>query len=302
MKRLIMFSLLVSALIRSAWAIDPRAIDVYEPLIKSIILNDAKGIEAAKATLGENKDFNGVYVFDAASNLVGMYDDLEENEIPEGSVGVSYFIGPITKYDSSLRYGTKSRVAMMKELAGHENIKALVNVVDGPGGSVDGTKEAADFIKSIEKPVVTFIDGMAASASYWIASAGDEVYANIETAEIGSIGTMVRLTDWSGYDEKNGIKEHIIYATKSKDKNRDYHDALEGKYSSIIKNQLDPLNEIFIESVKANRPNASEDVYSGKMYLAEEASDKGLIDGIKTFEQAIERAAELANDFKVTVG
>jgi ClpP class serine protease len=130
-----------------------------------------------------------------------------------------------------------------------------------------------------------------ASAAYWIGSSAKEIIASGKTARIGSIGTMISMR--KPYGE---IIE--IYADDSKDKNKAYIEALNGNPTPIKEEMLNPLNDIFLASVKQNRGAKldldKENVLTGKVYLAEDAVKYGLIDAIGTFEYAVERVTELA--------
>ncbi len=79
--------------------------------------------------------------------------------------------------------------------ASNPNIAAIVLQIDSPGGEVSGTQQLADVIKSVQKPVVAFVDGMMASAALWIGSAADEIIASTPQDIIGSIGTMMSFGD-----------------------------------------------------------------------------------------------------------
>ena len=68
---------------------------------------------------------------------------------------------------------------------------------------------------------------------------------------------------------------------------------------------LDPLNNAFIETVRNSRAKIKDvkddaPVVSGAMFYAEQAIEVGLIDGIMSQPEAINRAYELgmANDIK----
>lgn len=302
MKKLIALFIMISlikALASQAWAISPEHAQAYMPFVQALLKQDMSALAKFEADMqikAANNPFNKMGAVDVKGGVATLYawDDLES--APEGSVGLVNFLWPIQKHDGFCSLGTKSRIQQMQRLDAAKNISAVVKVSDTPGGTVDGTKECADYIKNeFSKPVVNFIDGLSASAGMWLSSAADERYASSETAEIGSIGTMITLIDWRKYDEAVGMKEHIIYATKSTRKNQMYHEALDGKYDAVIKNMLDPLNEIFINSVKQNIPGVAEEVFTGEIYLAAKAQELGLINGISTFEKAVQRAAELGN-------
>jgi protease-4 len=170
-------------------------------------------------------------------------------------------------------------------------------LVDSPGGQVDGTASFANAIKSFSKPMIGYVDdGMAASAAMWMISAADEVYASLEQDQVGSIGVYTSIADWNAYFEKQGLKVLDIYAPQSTDKNKGYYDALKGN-EDLIKEELSVIAANFISAVKQNRGDvttANQSAWdSGKMFYAKDATKIGLIDGVKSFDQVISKAAWL---------
>ena len=197
------------------------------------------------------------------------------------------------KYDYCGSPGTTSMNSLLKEADASENIIAHVLLIDSPGGSADGTLQFSESIKSLNKPVYAMINGMCASAAYWIASSAKEIYASSKLDIIGSIGTYLTLLDYSDQLEADGIKVHEIYATKSTDKNADYHAALKGEYDAIRKSMIDPFNEAFTSSIKQNRSKKpgfdAGETLTGKTFMTTDAIKFGLVDGIMTIEQLINK-------------
>lgn len=66
------------------------------------------------------------------------------------------------------------------------DVKAIFVRIESPGGTVSGAKDLADEIAKAKfsKPVVAFMDDLAASAAYWIFSQSTEIIANNTTAMI----------------------------------------------------------------------------------------------------------------------
>src|SRR5690606_20765068 len=165
------------------------------------------------------------------------------------------------------------------------------------GGQVSGTAEFSNYVKNYPKPVVAYTDGMICSAAFWIAAASNEIWANEYSEEIGSIGAMCKGLILDGIIEKEGGKVVEEYATKSTKKNHVWRELKKGNVEPLIKESLDPVNEVFHTMVKSFRPEMSEEVYTGIDYLnATTSLSKGLIDKIGTKQEAIDRAFELANN------
>src|SRR5205085_11514598 len=70
-----------------------------------------------------------------------------------------------------------------------ENVKAIVIRIDSPGGSALASEVMWQAVRraAAKKPVVVSIGGMAASGGYYLACAGDKIYA-APTAIVGSVG------------------------------------------------------------------------------------------------------------------
>jgi protease IV len=226
------------------------------------------------------------------------------SKAPKGSIAVIPLKGVVMKYDYCGAPGTKTIANWMIEADNNPNIIGIIQLIDSGGGSADGTLAYADCIKSLKKPVVTYIDGMACSAAYWAASPSKEIYASSPIDIVGSIGTYLTLYDFREYLKAEGISEHIIYATKSTLKNDEYKKAIgdegnEPNYQPMLDNYLDPINEAFINAVRKNRKALAQlplnhDLFKGQSPLAKDAVGT-LIDGVKPFSFALNRVKILAN-------
>jgi len=201
--------------------------------------------------------------------------------------------GPLMKNDYCGDLGTASYKALVQLAASTPSVQTIIFDIDSPGGTVDGTKALADAIKSCGKKTIAFVNGMMCSAAYWIGSSCDEIYASSTTDIIGSIGTMCALVDSTAALEKKGYVIREYYATESKDKNKVFSEAEKGNGKALISEILDPMNNEFMGAVKKNRGKkieTEENVLTGKTYMAEQAKEVGLIDGIKSFEQTLDYA------------
>lgn len=237
----------------------------------------------------------------SVTNPVRQGSWTEDQSLPFAKDGV-YVLpvnGPIMKYENCGAPGTSNMIASLQEAIANPDISAIVLQIDSPGGSVDGTKAFADAVKTSSKPVVTFVDGMMASAAMWIGSSGTEIIASTNHDIVGSIGTMITWADFSEQFKQKGIKLHEVYATQSTDKNKVFAEASRtGDYSQIKTELLDPINSEFLSAIRTNRAGkidtAKENVLTGKIYMAKDAIKHGLVDKIGTLDMAIKRAKSLA--------
>jgi signal peptide peptidase SppA len=197
--------------------------------------------------------------------------------------------GALMKEDFCGWFGTASLRNELSKINATDSIQAIVLLIDSPGGTVDGTQALAEAIKASNKETIAVIDGMAASAAYWIASAADRIIATSKTDIIGSIGTMCSFYDRSQYMAENGVILREYYATDSKDKNKMMRKAMDGDGKLLIEEMLNPTNDIFLEAVRTNRGQGlnEKETLTGKTFLAEDALKYGLIDEVSSFDTTI---------------
>ena len=103
-------AMLISALVRGAWAIEPKAAQAYMPLVKALLAKDYSSIPDIKTKIGKKKynAFEKISAVELKGGIIYGYEDMAT--APKGSVAVINFRQPIMKYDTSFGYGTKSRV------------------------------------------------------------------------------------------------------------------------------------------------------------------------------------------------
>lgn len=272
---------LLSNILSKPWLIEESFLQSSLPLVMNMLKTNGEQDE-----LGTLSKASCMYAVDASSTR-----SKEFNQAPPGSVAIIQMRGPLMKNDQFCGpVGTTTIGTWIQQALTNPNIDGIVLDTDSPGGTVDGTESLASIIKNSKKPIVTYVDGMMASAAYWIGSASSEIIAHGKTAFIGSIGTMTSFADYSGMLEQAGIKVRDIYASASTDKNRAHRAAQEGNDALIVSDILDPLNSVFTSAVKSNRLgklSQKEDVLTGKIYLAADAKKYGLIDSIGTLQDAI---------------
>ena len=204
------------------------------------------------------------------------------------TVAVIPVAGPLMKQDYCGSLGTASIISLIKMADNTPSVQRIVFEFDTPGGTVDGTQAFADAIKGATKPTTGIVSGMCCSAGYWAASACDELFASSDTDIIGSIGTMYSIRDNSAAMEKNGVVERTYYADGSKNKNRIFTDAKNGDGKALVEQHLNPMNDIFLGSVRSNRAKkVNEEALTGSTYIGAQAVAMGLVDGIRSMDNVL---------------
>jgi signal peptide peptidase SppA len=289
---------ILQAITNGIWLIQPEFVHASSGLVARIL----NGEEAIRSYHDDNDieepEFKGAFTVspEGAVTYGNKYNPFE-GAAPNSTavIGIS---GPIMKYDNCGDPGTKTYTSILDKAQSNPNINSVVLVTDSPGGTVDGTMDLATRVKNFPKPVIAYVDGLMASAAYWIGSGAKEIIVNNETSTLGSIGTMISFADVQPMWEKDGVKFHYITADASVDKNKDFLEARKGNYE-LLKGKLNSINDLFVAGVEENRAGKLDlkkyNVLTGKTYLGAEAVSAGLADAINTFEYAVERAQALAN-------
>jgi protease-4 len=192
--------------------------------------------------------------------------------------------------------------ALIKQACGSDRISGIILLLNTPGGSTLSVIRLEEALRSRTKPLVAVIDGLCCSGGIYVASFADKTVALNRMCEIGSVGAFCIITNFSGYYQKLGIKEHHIYPPESRFKNKGWRDVIDkGDDKYLIESELSPYALHFQNIVRQNRPNlktGTEGILEGKVFYAYDALNNGLIDGIMNFEQAIALTQSLSEQKK----
>ncbi len=175
------------------------------------------------------------------------------------------------------------------------NIMAVVLRVDSGGGTSTAGEEMSIYVRDFSKPVVVSSASLNASAAYEVSSQADYIFVD-ETTAIGSIGTIMQMTDLSGLMDMLGIKMETIVSSPSKDASFGYR-PLTDEEREHYQAMVDQINQTFIDKVAAGRGMSVEDatlLANGMTYTGIDAVQNGLADEIGTLDAALSKACELA--------
>ncbi|UZR95946.1 S49 family peptidase [Chondrinema litorale] len=242
----------------------------------------------------ETKEFN----FEMAVPSNSVFPNWEgfKEEVPAGSIAIIPIIGVMFKYRGYGGISDEKIITWISQAERNPNISAVIFLFDTPGGTVFGTQLLANAVNAMSKPKIAMVyDGMCCSKGYWIASQCDRIIASSEQDIIGSIGTMLSITDYSKYFENAGIKIHEILADKSKNKNSEFDEAMKGRYTAVKDVLINPVAETFHNAILSKRPNVPGKVLTGLIYTAKEALEYNLIDEIGSLDMAIESLSTNSN-------
>lgn len=177
-------------------------------------------------------------------------------------------------------------------------VQGILLYIDSGGGSVSGCQETADLINRVAqvKPVVSYASGTEASAALWLGTAASYRFTS-QTALTGSLGVMMVHAERSKMLEAEGIKVTVIRAGDSKALANAY-EPLSDKAKADKTAQAQTLYDIFLGDVAkfvGMSPAVAESKFGqGVEFIGKQAVDAGLMDAVGSFEDAYQKACELA--------
>ncbi len=276
---------IVSSILKGKWAIDPQFAINSLPLVSDLLSGKIE-IEPLK-----NATPHTAIQLNSGKTTATSFSDPKPH-----SFALIQINGSLFKADQACGpHGMATMGALIQQADANPNFDGIILQIDSPGGTVDGTEELANIVKNTQKPVVTYVDGLMASAALWIGSSADRVVAATEFAEIGSVGVLLSFSDIQPAYEKLGVKFHTITAPQSTEKVKMWEDLRAGKYEDYKTEVLAPIADQFITVVKSNRPNVQEQHLKGKVFFAKDVMDV-FVDRIGDLSVAINELESLIEE------
>lgn len=213
--------------------------------------------------------------------------------VTRDGVAVIPVSGPLMKAVSSMSDGT-SLTYLRRQLgnaAADPDVVGILLGFDTPGGTTAGTADAAAAIDSAKarKPVYGYVEDRCCSAGVWLASRCDRVYANQPSAVYGSIGVYSTLVDASKRAEQLGVKVHVIRTGPLKGAGVP-GDAVTPEQLAELQAYVDAVHAAFLDAIAGGRRMSVAQVQpfaDGGIFTAAIAAQRGLIDGVRTYEAAL---------------
>jgi protease-4 len=192
--------------------------------------------------------------------------------------------------------GSETVSQLLRDAADDDRVKAVVLRIDSPGGSALASevvrKEVVRLRKS-GKPVVVSMGSVAASGGYWIATAGDEIWAQ-PTTLTGSIGVFGIVPNVSRALEKLGVYSDGVGTTKLSTSMR-ADIPLSDEMKSVIQMGVNHVYKRFVGLVAEARGMQVQDVEAiaqGRVWSGVDAQRLGLVDQLGGLDDAIASAAK----------
>lgn len=162
---------------------------------------------------------------------------------------------------------------------------AVALVVNSPGGSPAQSSLIYKRIRALaqekNKHVLVFVEDVAASGGYWLAAAGDEIFADA-TSIVGSIGVVTATFGFTELLEKVGVERRVYTIGENKAILDPFRPERENDVVILKAVQAD-IHDAFVAAVKERRGarlSGDPDLFTGRFWSGTSALGHGLIDGI----------------------
>ena len=225
--------------------------------------------------------------------IVGMMSDRDGS----GWAGFGDKIG-IVEVKGQI-YASDNIVYQLRSYASNSSVKGILLRINSPGGVVGASQEIYDEVLRVRQdygiPVVVSMGSVAASGGYYIACAGDYIYANPGTMT-GSIGVIMQYPVVKDLADKVGIQFQTIKSGRVKDVGNPYREPNEAD-SLMLSAVINDTYDQFVEAIATNRNLDREKVLEaadGSIYSGRQALELGLVDALGSYETAIEYLAEIS--------
>ena len=201
--------------------------------------------------------------------------------------------------------GGESTAQLIREARHDDDVKAIVLRVDSPGGSVLASEQIYREVRAAQadgKPVIVSMGDLAASGGYYIAASADEIWAHPATIT-GSIGIFGAIPTFEGTLGKIGVNVDGVGTTKLSGQLR--LDRPMGEDAKILlQSVIERGYEEFLKHVAEGRKKTRDEVHAiaqGRVWIGTDAKEKGLVDKLGLFNDAVKSAAKRAEitDYEV---
>jgi signal peptide peptidase SppA len=175
----------------------------------------------------------------------------------------------------------------------NDRLVAVALLVNSPGGAPTQSALIAERVRELAQrkkvPVLAFCEDVAASGGYWLACAGDEIYAHA-TSLVGSIGVVSAGFGLQGLLERHGVERRVYTAGENKvrldpfqsEKPEDV-EWLKGLHQELHSQFASWVNERRAGKLKA----AADELFTGEVWTGARAAELGLVDGVGTLRSVV---------------
>jgi protease-4 len=180
---------------------------------------------------------------------------------------------------------------LIKEVKEDSYAKAVIVRIDSPGGSAVGGQQIYLDLRDLakDKPVVSTMRGVAASAAYMLALGSNRIFAR-EGTITGSIGVIMETAEFTELAKTIGIKP-IVFKSGEFKASPSPLEKMTDRQSEVMQTVISDFYDWFVGLV-AERRGLSKEVAAkladGRVYSGRQALENKLIDAIGGEPEAVE--------------
>lgn len=192
-------------------------------------------------------------------------------------------------------------IKTVKKIYKDDAIKAVVLRVNSPGGSADASEQIWHAVKTLQEkglPVVVSMGDYAASGGYYISCGADYIYAE-PTTLTGSIGIFGTVPNASKLMDKIGLDIDGVSTNKHSALTINaVYKGMNKQEFALMQSMVERGYDLFTKRCADGRDVSQEEIKKvgeGRVWLGKDALEIGLVDELGNINNAIAKAAELAN-------
>jgi protease IV len=179
-----------------------------------------------------------------------------------------------------------------------DRVKGVVLEVDSPGGEVTASDMIYNAVAKTRarKPVVVYMDSLAASGGYYVSCGGKYLMAN-ETTITGSIGVIIQTLNYEQLFNKVGLAAVVFKSGKFKDllngarpMTPEERELMQG----FVMNTYEKFLGIVAKERNLPADRLRNSIADGRIFSGKEALANKLIDGVGQIEDAYVKAKQLS--------
>src|SRR5947208_432712 len=180
-----------------------------------------------------------------------------------------------------------------------DRVKGVVLEVDSPGGEVTASDVIYNAVVKTRarKPVVVYMDSLAASGGYYVSCGGKYLMAS-DTTITGSIGVIIQTLNYEQLFNKVGLASVVFKSGKFKDMLNGAR-PITPEERELVQSFIMKTYDKFLGIVAKER-NLPADllrntIADGRILSGKDAFDNKLIDGLGELDDAFAKAKQLGN-------
>jgi len=176
-----------------------------------------------------------------------------------------------------------ARLKAIDELAGDDNVKAVIVAINSPGGTTAGGEELYEALMRLRasKPVVSVIHELGASAAYMTAIGTDHIFAR-RLSIVGSIGVLYQHVNAGKLLDTIGVDFDKVASGPLKAE-PDFNEPMTGDVRASIAALVDDSFQWFVDIVAERRALPRQEALAladGRIVTGRVGIETGLIDAI----------------------